>query len=325
MVVCLVLSALLFAALCAGALVIVDVVLVEWGLASAVEQPASLNGWVLNLSLLVSAGFFLVLFLFLLGERLSYIRDIVKGIDALRSGAVGYEVPLEGNNELTRLAESVNFLALAQQQVRERERALNEDREQLIRSLSHDIRTPLTTISSYAELLAGQEECEPWERRQRAALIQEKAVQIRELTDILLDGGKRRVERFDDARLLMEQLVAEFEESLEDAFTVEVDLGGCPAFAGSFDVQELRRTFDNLASNVRKYADPAWPVKLSVFMEEGRLVIWQRNAVRRDRGSAESYQMGLSSIRRIAHSYAGQVEVRQGDEAFEIRIVLSEF
>ena len=119
-------------------------------------QYADLNDWIFNLSLLVSVIFFILLFLFLLGERLSYINDILKGIDALQQGNQEHTVPIEGHNELTQLATSVNYLSATQKQIKEKEQALAEEKEQLTRSLSHDIRTPLTSILSYTELLAEQ-------------------------------------------------------------------------------------------------------------------------------------------------------------------------
>ena len=292
-----------------------DIVLTE-------AQYAQLDDWVFHLSLLVSVAFFIILFLFLLGERLSYIREVLTGIDALRSGQEDYVVPLEGSNELTQLAEAVNYLSRTQREVKEQERVLNEEKEQFIRALSHDIRTPLTSIMAYSELLTGANTVDPQEQTRYLELIQHKAGQIKDMTDILLDGSKRNPEYFEDARLLIEQLTAEFEEMLEDGFSIEASLD-CPAFPGTFDVQELRRIFDNLVSNVQKYADPDRPVKISISLEGVQLLIRQENAVRERIAPADGYQIGLRSIQRIAQNYAGQVDVQKDDAAFAITITLS--
>ena len=292
-----------------------DIVLTE-------AQYAQLDDWVFHLSLLVSVAFFIILFLFLLGERLSYIREVLAGIDALRSGQEDYVVPLEGSNELTQLAEAVNYLSRTQREVKEQERVLNEEKEQFIRALSHDIRTPLTSIMAYSELLTGANTVDPQEQTRYLELIQHKASQIKDMTDILLDGSKRNPEYFEDARLLIEQLTAEFEEMLEDGFSIEASLD-CPAFPGTFDVQELRRIFDNLVSNVQKYADPDRPVKISISLEGVQLLIRQENAVRERIAPADGYQIGLRSIQRIAQNYAGQVDVQKDDAAFAITITLS--
>ena len=302
---------------------IIDSVLFMQDIVLTEAQYMQADDWVFNLSLLVSVGFFVILFLFLLGERLSYIRDILEGIDALQKGQENHMVPVEGNNELTQLAKAVNYLSKTQREVKQREQALSEEKEQFIRGLSHDIRTPLTSIMAYSELLARQNDAAPEEQAQYLNLIHTKAGQIKEMTDLLLDGSKRSPEYFENACLLMEQLAEEFESMLEDDFSVKTALT-CPAFSATFDVQELQRIFDNLISNVQKYAAPDKPILLTISAENEQLIIRQENAVRKLDAPAEGYQIGLKSIQRIAQNYGGRVEVQQDDAMFMIRILLSD-
>ncbi|MBR2622373.1 MAG: HAMP domain-containing histidine kinase [Clostridia bacterium] len=289
------------------------------------DQYYQLDNTMLSISLITSVVFFIILFLSLFGDRLAYIRTIIKGVDTLQKGEYGHRVPLQGNNELTQLAEAVNYLSETERSVKDKESKLNEEKEELIRTLSHDIRTPLTSILAYSELLSAKEECTPEECRAYVELVQKKAEQIKDLTDILLDGGHRTLEQFEDARLLMVQLADEFEQVLEETFSLSVNLSGCQPFSGSFDVGELRRIFDNLISNVQKYADPARAVELDVRTTENGLIIRQKNGVRAVDAPTESYRMGLSSIRRIAHNYDGSVEIESNGSTFEITITLLKF
>lgn len=241
--------------------------------------------WVSNVSLLISVGFFVVLLMFLMGER---IAEALKNIE-------------------------------------DKERALSREREQLIRSLSHDIRTPLTSIMSYSEFLLLKEDCTLEEYRQYLGLIRKKGAQIKELTDVLLDGGKRNLQFFEDGRLLMEQLAAEFEEMLEDEYAVAIDMSGCRSFKGIFDINELQRIIDNLVSNVQKYADPAERVQLRIEKDKTGLIITQSNKKLRAPKEVESNKIGIASIRRIAQNYSGDAEVKTDDENFTINITFSEF
>ena len=266
---------------------------------------------------------FSVLFLAMMQSRIAYIQTITEGIGQLQGQPKKMDLPLKGNNELKFLAEAVNGMSEAQLALREQEQALAQEKEQLIRALSHDIRTPLTSILAYSDYLTTREEITPSEQKDYLGLIRKKAEQIRDLTAILLDGSKRNLEHFDDGKLLMEQIVEEFQEELEE-FALTVDFSNCPAFSGTFDVQELRRIFDNLSSNVRKYADPAKPVTLSVGLENGGLLIHQTNAVLNEKPQSESYQIGLNSIRRIAQHYGGSVAVEERVAAFSITIILSQ-
>ena len=267
---------------------------------------------------------FSVLFLAMMQSRIAYIQTITEGISQLRGQPKRIALPLKGNNELKHLAEAVNDMSQAQLTLREKEQALAQEKEQLIRALSHDIRTPLTSILAYSDYLTTREEITPAEQKSYLGLIRKKAEQIRDLTAILLDGSKRNLEHFDNGKLLMEQIVEEFQEEQEEDFAVTVDFSKCPAFAGTFDVQELRRIFDNLSSNVRKYADPANPVTLSVGLENGTLLIRQTNAVLPEKPQSESYQIGLNSIRRIAQHYGGRVAVEESAQTFSITIILSQ-
>ena len=274
--------------------------------------------------LAVSVAFFIILFFALFGERLAYIRKITDGVHALRRGERGARVALMGNNELTELALAVNYLSESEQKIKEKEKKLNEEREELIRTLSHDIRTPLTSMMSYTELLVAKNSWTVEEMREYLALVSKKSKQIKDLTAILLDGGRREVEKFEDARLLFAQLADELESELEDHFRLVTDLSCLPSFSGHFDVGELRRIFDNLISNIKKYGDPKEAVQLSISKADSGIVIRQSNGIRKDGVSPESYQMGLNSIRRIAQHYAGTVEVRESEEQFNIMITLTD-
>ncbi len=278
---------------------------------------------VLNIGMIVAVALFVLLFLVLLGRRLSYIAKIMNGIEALRSEG-SCEIEIHGNNELTDLARAVNYVSVTQKRVREEEKALEKEKEELIRSLSHDIRTPLTSIMAYSELLTEKNDLTEEERRGCFALIRRKSEQIKELTDILLDGGKRSIEQFDDARLLISQLADEFESSLEDDFEVNVSLD-CPAFPARFDVRELQRVFDNLISNIRKYADRSAPVALAIGLSGKALVIEQGNKITPAPDADESHGMGILSIRRIAGLYGGRADTSETDGYFSIKIIFTDF
>ena len=285
----------------------------------------NVDRWIFSMSAVFSAGGFSLLFLALLSDRIAYIRTITGVINALRLGQTDKSLPLEGRNELTQLADAINYMSATQQLLREKEQSLAREKDQFIRTLSHDIRTPLTSILAYSEYLA-EENSIPWEEKKiHLLLIKKKAEQIRDLTGLLLDADNRNLEYFDNAHLLIEQLAAEFEEDLEERFVVHTDLAACPSFAGAFDVQELRRIFDNLSSNVHKYANPNQPVYLTVWTDELGLCIQQENSISSGTKQTDSYKLGINSIRRIAQNYGGKVSVRQNADSFFINVTLSDF
>ena len=286
-------------------------------------QEWTLNSWIYSVSFVAAVIVFVVLFLFLVGQKIAYLTDIIKGIEALHTHRMDYQIPIEGNNEFTELAERINYLAKAERELQEKESQMKAEREDLIRALSHDIRTPLTAIMSYSEYMqqkVGAVDSKEFE--EYVFLMKQKAGQIKTLTDRLLDGDRCSPEWIENGRFLMEQLVDEWSDLIGDTYTCEIDMSECGDFSGQFDIAELRRIFDNLASNVEKYADPGQPVWMSVSAAEGILRIKQGNTCNVYTEAVESYGIGIGSIRRIAANYDGEVDVSQDESRFKIVIRL---
>ena len=273
------------------------------------NQLIDLQYVILGISMLSGIVLFIVMFLFLVGERLSYIEEIIKGIEALGRHEWDYVIPIEGENELTELAKRVNDLSKEEQAFQEKEKQIQAEKISFIRSLSHDIRTPLTSIMSYSEFMKQKDNLSIEEVKNYMMLVEQKSKQIKVLTDRLLDGGNRQLEFIENGRFLMEQLVEEWVSELEEDYQCEIDLEKCPQFSGEFDVEELRRIFDNLTSNIRKYAEETQSIRLKVFEQDGRVCIYQSNTCKILSVPVESTKIGIDSIRRIAMFYGGTAEV----------------
>lgn len=275
-------------------------------------QTITTDALIMNLSVIGAVAFFVILFLIFVGRKLGYIRELTDGIHRLRTHRMQHEVPLVGGNELTELAASINDLAKTERQLKAIER-----------NLSHDIRTPLTAILSYAEYMQTKETISQEELEEFLELIRRKAEQMKLLTEQLLDGGCRLTE-IDDGKLLMTQLADEWLETLEEDFACQVNLSQCPDFKGQIDVEEIRRIFDNLSSNVIKYASHSEPVLLEIKTEKKHIVIRQSNGKATVAGAVESRKIGLSSIENIAKHHGGSVTVVEDGECFSVNIILFE-
>ena len=306
-----------------ASMAISETYLTRRGFALDQRQLRILTVWIRSVCMAASAVVFVAVFLFLIGQKISYLLFIISGVEALRQRELDFEISVKGNDELTELAESINYLSLSQREINQKEQRLKEERETLIRSLSHDIRTPLTSILSYTEYMEGKKTLQPHEVEGYLSMVRTKAEQMKVLTDRLLGKREKKKEKIENGLLLMEQLAAEWEEALEDEFCCQVDLGQCQNFSGNYDIHDLRRIFDNLASNAAKYADPQGAVKLQIQTQENRVWIRQRNKMRvRSEGQVESHKIGLESVRQIAEEYSGEMKVEQTDMTFEVEIGL---
>ncbi len=276
--------------------------------------------WVQGICLLASAVFFVIIFLFLLGQKLLYLQEIISGIEALRTHRMDYRIPVEGDNEFTELAQSINYLSQTEQQLIRKEEALTAEREQFIRSIAHDIRTPITSVMSYSELLASKENRTEEEIDAYIHLTLRKGQQIKELMERLLENDVRHMEYFENGQLLLQQIVDDWESVLSESFSVEIDWSECSNFKGYFDIQEIFRVFDNLLSNIKKYADAQKSVILRISVQENHLKLEQSNYIQTNHQKAESHQLGLQTITRIISWHGGTVDWQYTDDQFKITI-----
>lgn len=278
--------------------------------------------WINTTGFIISVIFFVILFLIMLAQKISYLKTIIGGVHALRLKGLDYEVLVEGNDELAELAESINYLSRTERMLAEKERHLKEDREILIRSLSHDIRTPLTSMMSYTEYYLQKEDIGKEEIRKYLEIMLSKERKMKELTDLLLDETKISKERFEDGLFLIEQLVEEWEEDLEERFHCDIRIQRDKAFVGEFDIRDLRRLFGNLASNINKYANDKEKIVLDIFIEDTFLCIEQTNTKLQEIKDVDSHGLGLKNIESIANSYGGDMSISENEESFHIRIRL---
>lgn len=87
-------------------------------------------------------------------EKLNYMELLNQSIRVLEGGQLDYKVPVQGTDELAQMARSLNEMSASLKQQMEQVQQAQTQRYDLITSLSHDLRTPLTAQLGYLELLA---------------------------------------------------------------------------------------------------------------------------------------------------------------------------
>ncbi|WP_250278144.1 sensor histidine kinase [[Clostridium] colinum] len=286
-------------------------------------QQDTFTLWVKSICFFGGVIVFLSLFLFFLEEKISYIVYIINSVKYLKQNNMDFIINVEGNNELTELAESINFLSLSQKELLKHEKDLKEERENMIRSLSHDIRTPLASILAYSDYIKTKENLNKDDFDNYINLIISKAEQIKTLTDKLLGKENEPSKIIENGNLFIKQLCFEWEEILEDKFNCKIDLSNCNQFKCIFKIDDLRRIFDNIASNIEKYADPKKDVNLTIIHKNQKLIIIQENSINLNIDNRESHKIGLNNIKNIVANYNGQVNINKKNNIFKIEITLN--
>lgn len=187
------------------------------------------------------------------------LRRIEKGGKALASGDLDAKIDISKMyGKFKRHAENMNSIsdgmAIAIDQRMRSERLKTE----LITNVSHDIKTPLTSIVNYIDLLS-KEELEG-KSAEYVEVLQRQSARLKKLTEDLVEASKAATGNINvdlrriDIRETVNQAVGEYSEKLEKAgLDIVVDSPDTPVMAEA-DGRLMWRVFDNLLSNVCKYS-----------------------------------------------------------------------
>ena len=258
----------------------------------------------------------------------SDIKHLSGDMALIAGGDLSHEVKLKGKTELAELAQSFDQMRLAIAARMERESEAVRANQELIGALSHDLRTPLTKQSSYLELAlserykrdaAGMRACV--EKASKAT--GELRERIEELFSYFLvfsgeKGPEPLLEDVDGTQVLARLLGEQAEFLRLRGFSVD-----CQAVPEGLRLRAylpgLTRIFDNMTSNILRYADPAREVLTYVVVNGPRAFVHFDNCVREDADRREGTNIGCRSAARQAELMGGALRTeRTGSRYYAI-------
>ena len=269
---------------------------------------------------------FLVCFLIGCQRIVRYIRQLGQEIQAMESGDLNSPITVSGRNDLTTLAESLDAMRVTLRTQQEQTALTYAANQTLISQMSHDLRTPLTTLLIYTEILRyhkyqGEEQFFSYLNK-----IDAKAQQIKQLSENILEyslTSRGPSVKLDSPAPSSQVLPPYLEEAVfhltRCGFTCEKNLalGQLPvAIYEPF----FRRITDNLVSNISKYARPDCPVRISAFEEEGQAFVTWENQVDPGAQHTESTCIGLSSVKTMMEKMGGSCSVHQDALLFQVTL-----
>ncbi|MGX5558538.1 HAMP domain-containing sensor histidine kinase [Bacillus cereus] len=228
-----------------------------------------------NLSLLFLFSFatfnFIVIFLILVRKKIAYLKLISDNVNEIANGKLGLTIGIKGKDELTQLVQNINYMSKELENTFEQERRLERTKNELITNISHDLRTPLTSIIGYIDLLKRGQYNSNTQLQEYLETTYLKSQRLKYLIDELFEytrlSGIDAKLNFNEVDLsgLLEQIVGEYipifeKESLivQKSITEEI----IPIF---IDIEKMVRVYENLFMNAIKYSIK--PSELSVCLE----------------------------------------------------------
>ncbi|HDX9494256.1 HAMP domain-containing sensor histidine kinase [Bacillus thuringiensis] len=214
---------------------------------------------------------FIIIFLILVRKKIVYLKLISDNVNDIANGKLGLTIGIKGKDELTQLAQNINYMSKELEHTFEQERRLERTKNELITNVSHDLRTPLTSIIGYIDLLKRGQYDSKAQLQEYLETTYLKSQRLKYLIDELFEytrlSGIDTKLNFNEADLsgLLEQIVGEYipifeKESLivQKSITEET----IPIF---IDIEKMVRVYENLFMNAIKYSMK--PSELSICLE----------------------------------------------------------
>ena len=239
-------------------------------------------------------------------------------------------ITVDGVDEIAALAADIENMRSAIIQRMGNEKRAWEANSELITAVSHDIRTPMTSLIGYLDLLNSGGELSEEEQRRYLKAAYGKSLALKDLTDelfkyFLVFGSSEldlQNENF-DAHMLLMQLLGEAEfDLLEDGLNVQsVDLLE-DGFTVYTDPGMLKRVIDNMISNIKKYADRSRPVVFLTEKKDEMIAVTVSNSVSGQGVGTESTKIGLRTCEKIMQSLGGRFTTARDETHFAAEFTL---
>lgn len=294
----------------------------------------------------VACVFFLGLpVLFLFASRGAYLNRILSATDAMAAGYYTEAIPVKGRSPLAKHAANLNNLREGVR-VSINEQAKSERlKTELITNVSHDLRTPLTSIITYTDLLK-DETLSAEERAKYVAILDQKSQRLKTLIEDLFEVSKMASGNLEitkqrvDLNQLMHQALAEHAEDFaESNLDVRITLPEVPIFV-MVDGQKWWRVLDNLLINALKYSLPGTRVYVNLQKVGTQARITVKNIAKYEIGDntdelferfkrgdesrqTEGSGLGLAIAQSIVELHGGKMDVEVDGDLFKVTVEIA--
>lgn len=211
------------------------------------------------------------------------LRHIIGELHYIANGNYDYRIPFELRGDLSRVVSSINGLVDSTVAAIEDERRIEKSKDELITNVSHDIRTPLTSIIGYLGLIEDGQYHSQEDLLKYTHIAYTKAKQMKSLVEDLFEYTKVRqpavpvnMSSFDMVQLL-EQLAVDFELEAQKKNIEITVVSDFDHLMMDGDTEKLVRVFNNLISNGLKYGKGASQIVIEVAQENTEAVITVKN------------------------------------------------
>lgn len=264
-------------------------------------------------------------------KKIRYINSIVKELQILEGGNLEYPVTVKGDDEIGNLARGIEQMRLSIIDNMKKEQQMLQVNKDLVTSMSHDLRTPLTTLTGYLEILNMDHVKDERQRKHYLELSLAKTREIKELSDDLFEyfliygENEKRIDvEAVPACMLAEDLIENHFLGLEEDGYELSGINRTNEQSGNcmINTKYMQRVLNNIISNLEKYADKEIPIEVSASIEQQFMVIRVRNGIRRNLEDHESTKIGLITCDRIMKLHHGEFQKYETENEFTVKLAI---
>lgn len=228
---------------------------------------------VVLLYLILGILLFSVTFMILQEPYIWYISRISEAVQNISEGNLNTVIDVIGDDEFSSMAANLNHMAADIKKLMEKERESERTKNELITNVAHDLRTPLTSIIGYLELLAGNQQVPADMQHKYIEIAYGKSRRLQKLIEDLfgftkLNCGKiaMHVGQIDIVKLLGQLVEEAYPNFVEKGLSYDLQ-SNVPAKIINADGNLLARLFDNLIGNAIKYGADGKRVLVKIHAE----------------------------------------------------------
>lgn len=207
----------------------------------------------------IGIAVFLVIFLSLVNKKIKYIKYISEQINKIANEQLGSTLKVRGNDELADLCKSINSMSLQLKDKFEHEREMENTKSELITNVSHDLRTPLTAIIGYLDILKTEKYKSKEEEKEYLTSTYNLSIKLKKLIDELFEYTKLSSSDISlelteaDLSSILIQMLGEYTPVFEaKGLRIVTDID--EEIPVKIDIEKIVRVFDNILSNAEKYS-----------------------------------------------------------------------
>lgn len=279
------------------------------------------------IKIILSSGVFSLIIILLIKRKTDYINQLADEISILEGGDLEYSITVKGVDEITYLARNIEDMRKAFIERIKNEREVINASSSLVTAMSHDLRTPLTVLMGYMDILDNNKNISDEDRQLFISKSRKKAYQIKQLSDKLFEYFLA-VAPYDDKMDKEYYTVDVINEIAEDYIFTLNEKGYDIEYKNTaenvklyIDVQLIHRVFDNIFSNILKYSDKDRKILIQTETYNNNLKFSAKNYINKNNAKVESSHIGIEVCRRIMSRHDGVFDIFDDGECFEAVII----